>query len=193
MQKLFRFMVVIAVIMMISGCGKQGEKVVARVNKQKITSTELEFYLGELARAGRPVDEASKKTIFEQLVTKTLLMEEAERRGLTKDKTLLRRIEREKERILMDEMVRREINMFTSVTDEDIKQHYDRVYSSQKGKIPPFTEVKDQIRQQLMTQKRKEAFDKIVSDLRSKATISLDEKALSAVIVPSPAPSSLPH
>lgn len=193
MQKLFRFMVVIAVITVIWGCGKQGEKVVATVNGQKITSTELEFYLRELARTGRPVDETSKKTVFEQLVIKTLLMEEAEKRGLTKDKTLLQRIEREKERILMDEMVRREINMFASVTDEDIKQSYDKVYSSQKGKVPPLTEVKDQIRQQLMTQKRREAFDKITTDLRSKAKISLDEKALSAIMVPSPMPRSVPR
>lgn len=192
MQKLCRVIGVIAVLSLAVGCGGKGGKVVANVNGQKITSDELTFSIQELARAGRPVDEAAKKKVLEQLVFKSLLMGEADRLGITKDEIVQQRIDRERERIILDELVRREINMFLSVPDEEVKQAYDKEVGSIKGKKPSFEEAKGQIRQQLIKQKQTVAFNNIITNLRSKATISIDDAALSAIRVASPAPSAPP-
>ena len=192
MQKLCSVVAVIAVISLAIGCGGQGEKVVAKVNGQKITSSELAFTLQELARSGRPVDEGMKKKVFEQLVVKSLLMDEADRIGITKDQVMLQKIQRENERIILDELVKREISMFLFVSDDEIKQVYDKEFSSQKGKSPSFEEAKAQIRQQLIKQKQTEAFNNITNNLRSKAKISIDEAALSSIRIAGPAPSTPP-
>ena len=192
MQNLCRVVAVISVISLAIGCGGQGGKVVAKVNGQKITLSELSFTLQELARSGRPVDEGMKKKVFEQLVVRSLLMDEADRIGITKDQAMLQKIQREKERVILDELVKREISMFLSVTDEEVKQFYDKEISSQKGKVPSFEEAKGQIRQQLIRQKQAEAFNKIVTDLRSKAKITVDEAAFSSIKVASPPPTPSP-
>ena len=192
MQKLCSVVAVIAVISLAIGCGGQGEKVVAKVNGQKITSSELAFTLQELARSGRPVDEGMKKKVFEQLVVKSLLMDEADRIGITKDQVMLQKIQREKERIILDELVKREISMFLFVSDDEIKQVYDKEFSSQKGKSPSFEEAKAQIRQQLIKQKQTEAFNNITNNLRSKAKISIDEAALSSIRIAGPPPVTPP-
>ena len=192
MQKLFWVVAVIAVTALAVGCWRQGDKVVAKVNGQEITSSEITFTLHELARSGRPVDEAAKKKVIDQLVIKSLLMEEADRIGITKDQALLQRIQHEKERVILDELVKREINMFLSVTDEEVKQLYDKEVSSIKGKRPSFEEAKVQIRQQLIKQKQTAAFSNIVTNLRGKAKVTIDQEALSSIQVAGPAPVAPP-
>lgn len=179
--------VVLALLFLASACTGKDDKVVAKVNGKKVTAGEVTFFVQELSRGGRQVDDQVKKRILDQLIVKSLLLEEAERLGITKNERLLRKVERERERIILDELTRREVDMFVMVTEEEIQQLYENYAKQQGKKAEPLESVKKQIHAQLAAKKKREAFDTLVTNLRGKAKIDIDEAVLKMALSQGPA------
>jgi peptidyl-prolyl cis-trans isomerase C len=107
------------------GCGKK--KDVARFNGSTIT---LEDYLWEkdnlpyhTRESIKTVDD--KKEFVHRLITQRLLVEEAMKRGIGNDDTIRYKIESYKRNLLINELLKREFEGRTMVTEEEVKRYYE--------------------------------------------------------------------
>ena len=150
------------------------EKIVilATVNGIPITSEELDRELETLPSQYRDVFHEDKEEFLNQLITKEILLQEAERQGLENEKEVQEKIEKDKERrkeILIQELIQ-SITKGVQVSPEEIGKLYEEL----KKEIPdkPFQEVKDQLKVYLLQQKTKEKLEAWVEELKSKAKIT---------------------
>ena len=65
-----------------------------------------------------------RKKFLEELITRELLLQEARKRGLDRDRALVERVERFKERSVLDNLMREEVDSRITVTLEEMKAYY---------------------------------------------------------------------
>lgn len=110
-----------------SGNSDTSSKVLAVINGKEITSSEFDLRWSQVPEFARKtyagVD--GRKRFLDELVTRELLLQEARKRGIDRDRTLLERIERFKERSILDALMREEVDARSAVTQEEIKAYYD--------------------------------------------------------------------
>jgi len=150
------------------------EKIVilATVNGTPITSEELDRELETLPSQYWDVFHEDKEEFLNQLITKEILLQEAERQGLENEKEVQEKIEKDKEHrkeILIQELIQ-SITKGVQVSPEEIRKLYEEL----KKEIPdkPFQEVKGQLKVYLLQQKTKEELEAWVEGLKSKAKIT---------------------
>lgn len=98
-----------------------------------------------------------REQAIERYIAKKLLTEEAKRRGLKDDEAL----------------IQQEIEKGTPApTEEEIKAFYDQNQARMGGAA--FDQVKPRIKDFLWNQKKREAFGKLMEDLRGKAKVEVD-------------------
>lgn len=107
------------------GCGEK--KDVARFNGSTIT---LEEYLWEKDNLPYHTRESiktidDKKEFVNRLLTQRLLVEEAMKRGIQNDDTVRYKIESYKRTLIINELLRREFEGRTMVTEEEVKKYYE--------------------------------------------------------------------
>jgi len=168
----------------IAGCssGKKSEdRVVAQINKYKMTIEDLKY---EFKNA--PYDEKSLlatengiKRYLSGLIEKQVLLEEAQRQNIDREKDFMRSIESYWEQALLRILLERkskEISALTYVYDNEIEEYYKKSKESL-----PFSKVKDDIRDTIKQKKETEAMEAWVDDLKKKSYIKIDEEALKSL------------
>jgi len=102
-------------------------KALAIINGKEITASEFDLRWSQVPEFARKTYEGAdgRKKFLDELITRELLLQEAKKRGIDRDRTLLERIERFKERTLLDSLMREEVDARVTVTQEDIKAYYD--------------------------------------------------------------------
>jgi peptidyl-prolyl cis-trans isomerase C len=101
-------------------------KALAVINGKEITIGEFDLrwsQLPEFARKSYARPDGRKK-FLEELITRELLLQEAKKRGLDRDRTLVERVERFKERSILDNLMKEEVDARVTVTQEEIKAFY---------------------------------------------------------------------
>ena len=154
--------------------------ILATVNGRPITSEELDRELETLPSEYQEVFEEDKEEFLNQLITKEILLQEAERQELENEKEIQEKIEEDKEHreeILIQELIQ-SITRGVQVSPEEIRKLYDELKSEIPGKT--FQEVKGQLKIYILRQKRKEKLEFWVEELGSKAKISRNEEWLRA-------------
>jgi peptidyl-prolyl cis-trans isomerase C len=117
-------------LVLAAGCGKQASqdgKVLAVVNGQAITESDLEHYL-PLRRANRepPADPAQERRMaLEELIDRALLAQYAESAGLDKDPEVRFTLEHVRTSILAQAAIRKALREHP-VSDEEIKQRFEQ-------------------------------------------------------------------
>src|SRR3990167_7650506 len=112
-----------------SACSDKPEdstKALAIINGKEITSSEVDprwSQLPEFARKTYAGPDGRKK-FLEELITRELLLQEARKRGLDRDRALIERVERFKERSVLDHLMREEVDSRITVTLEEMKAYY---------------------------------------------------------------------
>lgn len=151
----------------------QKEKPVVRINDIRVDREEfLNAY-----RASPFVTQGNSgfKDFLDQFITKKLILDEAERRGLDKDAELLAGIQQYWEQELLKltlSRVRMEISA-VPVTDAEVWKYYE-----QKGAEffagRPLDEVKMTIREFLVRERQKETMQKWLDEMKKNASIEID-------------------
>lgn len=111
-----------------SGCGeRQEEPVVALVNGRAITQAEFDLRWSELSHAtkSRYEKEGGKRRFLDELITKELLLQEARRRGLDQNETILDKTQRYKEQLILDELLRDKLQSKVELTQEELTAYYE--------------------------------------------------------------------
>lgn len=174
--------VIVFAISFLAGCSSGGEdldsKTLARVNKGRIMVEDLRY---ELKNA--PYDEThllkaknGRKDYLNRLVEKEVLLQEAQRQGLHREKDFMKSIEGYWEQALLKILLERksdEISDLTHVSDNEIEEYYS---NSENRTLFPKTRagVKNTIRRK----KETEAMNAWIEELKKQSYIKINEDIL---------------
>jgi len=106
---------------------------VAIVNGKAVPSSRVEVLTQQVARSGRPVTPEMQGQIKDEVISREVFMQEAQKRGLDATDDFKNQIELAKQTILIRELFA-EFQKTDPVTDADIKAEYDKFAASNSGK-----------------------------------------------------------
>lgn len=112
-----------------SACSDKPEgstKALAIINGKEITASEFDLRWSQVPEFARKTYAGpdGRKKFLEELITRELLLQEARKRGLDRDRALVERVERFKERSVLDNLMREEVDSRITVTLEEMKAYY---------------------------------------------------------------------
>jgi len=101
-------------------------KALAIINGKEITANEFDLRWSQVPEFARKTYAGpdGRKKFLEELITRELLLQEARKRGLDRDRALVERVERFKERSVLDNLMREEVDSRIAVTLEEMKAYY---------------------------------------------------------------------
>ena len=152
---------------------------IAVVNGKKIS---LKFLKQELEKLPLELQEDFLEDypgFLEELINQELFLQEALRQKLdtiSKIKSRIAKYKGMRNNILIDELLNREIRSKIQVSEDDMLKYFKDQREQMKGLT--YQQIKPQIFQTLTNQRQGAAIKKYVSDLRSKAKITYNEKWL---------------
>ena len=131
-----RSVVAVAVVAAMSaGCGKgkSGEtnsaptgEVLAKVNGKVITTEDFkkeEVKLPEYVKASLE-DKEGKKKFLDNLITRELILQKAEKSGLEKDESVVSKLEEIKKTLLIEALLKKEIEGKAAFTEKEAEEYY---------------------------------------------------------------------
>jgi peptidyl-prolyl cis-trans isomerase C len=120
----------VMLLITLGACGEKPDgsvQALAIINGRPISLSEFELrwsQLPEYARKKYPGAEGRKK-FLDELIDREVLLQEAKKRGIDRDRTLLERLERFKERSILDVLMREEVDSRVTVSPEEIRAYYE--------------------------------------------------------------------
>jgi len=178
--------VILAAFIMIlgSGCCPKNtcsgpEKEAVKINNYSITSAEFEKYYKELnTGSDSPVLRAA---FLDNLINRKLLLQEAQRQGLDKDKAFLESIQNFWEQSLLKIVVDKkmlELQASITVTDKEIEDYYQALIKENPVSTGTIESMRNFIKARLFREKQSKLLDSWIADMKAKADILFDKKAL---------------
>jgi DNA-binding transcriptional ArsR family regulator len=144
-----------------------------------MTKSEFEDYLKSM-NLGKDDTPEKRLKLVDMLIDKKLILQEAEKEGLHKQREFLRTLEMFYEQLLFKAILDRKIKEIATkikVTDDEVRQRYRQL--KEKGVIEKeLDEVYDEIKWQIFKEKQSKALDKWVKELREKADIEIKENEI---------------
>ena len=162
-------MIIMGLAFMLSGCGKDASRiVVAEVNGQRITVQDVQDELARAPADMRTLYEQNPEDVLDQLISVTLLLQEAARKGAMAPVTL-----QDVGKPQVKEGIRRFLAQEVKdvkVTDREVAAFYRRNQDKMSGKS--LAQVREAIRQMLLVAKREQEATAFVERLRATAAIT---------------------
>ncbi len=187
MKKSFYAIVIICVIFsFLAGCSCGGgggdDRVVAQVNKYKMTVEDLKYESENRAfdEQGYLKTEKDREEYLDRLLEKEILLQEAQRQGLDREKDFMRSIENYWEQALLKLLLERkskEISGSIHVYDNEIKEYY-----RASGEKRPFSRTRRDIKRAIRQEKETEAMNAWIDELRDKSHIKIDTELLNEAL-----------
>ena len=111
-----------------SGCSQPPEdtRIVATVNGKPISQSEFDYRWTELSDAARGRDDrqGGKKKFLDDLISREVLLQEARRQGLDQSLALRERMERVKEQLILDELMKDAASQPVQISDAELDAYY---------------------------------------------------------------------
>ena len=120
----------VILLLILGACGQKPDdsgQALAVINGKPITISEFDVrwsQLPEYARKKYPGPEGRKR-FLDELIDREVLLQEARKRGIDRDRIVLERLERFKERSILDVLMREEVDSHVTVSSEETKAYYD--------------------------------------------------------------------
>lgn len=102
-------------------------KALAVINGKEITASEFDLRWSQVPEFARKTYAGTdgRRKFLDELITRELLLQEARKRGIDRDRTFQERLERIKERNMLDGLIREEVDARVTVAPDEIKAYYD--------------------------------------------------------------------
>ncbi|MBU1853073.1 MAG: SurA N-terminal domain-containing protein [Candidatus Omnitrophica bacterium] len=166
-----------------SSAGTEGDnRIVTQVNKYKMTVEDLKYELRNI-----PYDdvrllntEEGRREYMDRLLEKEILLQEAQRQGLDREKDFMRSIENYWEQALLRLLLEKKSSQISGairVYDREVEEYY-----RASGEQLPFSRVEADIRRGIRQKKETEAMDNWVKELREKSYIKINDRILKEVL-----------
>src|SRR2546428_2209745 len=116
-------------IAVISACSDKPDassKALAIINGKEITTSEFDLRWSQIPDYARKTfaGPTGRRKFLEELINHELLLQEAKNRGFDRDRAFLERVERFKERSLLERLRIEEVDVLVKVTMEEMKAYY---------------------------------------------------------------------
>lgn len=180
---------------LLAGCGKCGapaeEKVIARINRYTMTVDDFKDE-ARLVAPNRYVggDPAKvKEILLDEMITRKLLLEEAQRENFDKDKKFMKEIERYWEQALLKLLIKKkteEVAEQVTVSDDEIRREYDRISAEEGAQVAPYGAMKLEITADLRNRKIQDALDAWIADVRQRSRIVVYKERLKEISLEAP-------
>jgi hypothetical protein len=168
-------------VIFLSGCGpvRENKQIVARINEYGITLDEFnnEFKNSSFAQNDTP---DSKRDFLNNLINRKLILQDAQNKGLDKDKSFLKMIEKFWEQSLLKLAVERKTKDMAnsvSVSDKEIEDAYNNMVKNGATQ-KPYDQMYQEIKWQITRDKGTQQLNDWVSQLHNKAQIQIDNDLL---------------
>ena len=172
-------------IFLVLGCSSDNSynkndktQIIAKINDFQLTKDEFQKKLIkelEYSNTYKTTSEAKNK-FLQTIIKKELLIQEAKKMGVDKQKEFMSAIERYWEATLIKHLMEaksREILQTTSVSENEIKQKYQEI-KSKSTDFPAFNEIEKDIAKELLALKKTQALNRWTKSLYDKANITID-------------------
>lgn len=106
---------------------------VAVVNGKPVPSSRVDMLASQIAKSGRPVNDEMRAQIKEEVITREVFMQEAQKRGLASTADYKAQMELARQTILIRELFA-DFQKSNPVTDADLKAEYDKFTAANAGK-----------------------------------------------------------
>lgn len=162
----------------LTGCGPPAEEsqVLVIVNGKPVTHSEFEYRWSQLSESAqaRYRREGGKRKFLDDLIMRELLLQEARKRGLDQSPDVLERLERFKEQLALDELMKEVAKTQVELSNEELEAYYASHLADPKETHG--TQVsRERLRQELYAEKRRKQFEDFLTKLRAKAVIRMAE------------------
>lgn len=110
-------------------CSKTDDsKVLATIDNEKLTIKEFNRDLDKIPINMKMLvaTQSGKKSYLDKLIVKKLLLREAKKENIEKDKEFQDRLNDMKEQFLIESLLKKKINVDSQVSEEDMKKYYDK-------------------------------------------------------------------
>jgi len=176
-----KYLVILVALLFIFGCtGKsKDKKVLAKVNNYEITAEEFEEEF-KASTYGSVDTLASRKEFLNTLINRQLILQDAQKKGLDKDKNFLKMIEKFWEQSLLKFVLERKNNEVagsTLVNDREIQETYDNMLKNGKTDRP-YDQMYQQIKWEITKSKETQAMNDWLMQLGHKADIKINSALL---------------
>lgn len=184
------FILPLFMILAISGCGKkqpaEEKKLVAMINNYEITVEDFQDDANLMLSKKYPAGDAekAKDDLLEEMITKKMLLQEAQAKNFDKDKAFMKEIERYWEQALLKLLIREKTREFLqqmSVKDDEISKEYERMKVEEGKSVEPYEKALPMIRSEIKRRKVAEAFSQWVSGIRDRAKIKIYKENLKSI------------
>ena len=165
-----------------SGTGDGDKRLVAQVNNYKMTAEDLRYELNNT-----PHDEmnllktpAGQKEYMDRLLEKEVLLQEAQRLGLDRERDFMKSIESYWEQALLRLLLQRkskEIAGSIHVYSNEIEKYY-----KDSGENMPLSRVKSDIERAIRQEKETKAMDAWIEGLKKHSHIKINEDLVTEII-----------
>ena len=178
-------MLISGLFLYFSGCANDQDenmKVLAKINDYELTLKDFETQLASNLEFEKDfkLTQKAKKQFLDNLIEKELLIQEAIKLKLDRNKKFVTAIQRYWEATLIKNLIElkgKEITKSTYVSQEEIETRYGEMKRSQ-GKLPPIEKMQKKIVKKIKKKKRSRELAQWVQDLKRNAKIEIDQKLL---------------
>ena len=176
-----RLPVLIISLSFIAGCSfgnsNAENKIVAQINKYKMTTEDLKYEFKNVSydEIERIKTENGIRQYLESFIEKEVLLQEAQRQGVDKEKAFMKSIEKYWEQALLKTLLERksrEISGIIHVYDSEIED-----YCRDFGEGASLSKVKNEIRNIIKKKKEEDAMNAWINELKNKSYIKINENA----------------
>ena len=176
-----RYLLLLIFSLVIFGCAKapQEKDIVARINDYEITKEEFEQDFKD-SIYGTDDTLASRKEYLGNLINQKLILQDAQRKDLDKDKNFLKMIEKFWEQSLLKLSIDRKSKQIpgsVSVSDGDVENVYKNM-DKEGTADKPYNQMYRQIKWEITKIKESKAMNEWLNDLHKNACIEVNESLL---------------
>jgi len=185
MKKNILFSLLLFLLMSLFCCSQEIDekgKVLARINEHNLMLDEFQSKLSselEIDDDLKLTKEAKKK-FLDELITKEVLIQEAQKLKLDRKKEFVKTIERYWEATLIRNLLENkgsQINKIILVSEQEIKSHYNEMKKT-NDKLPGLLVFREKIIKDLKEMKKTRMLEAWINETKEKAKIQINENLL---------------
>ncbi|OPY68587.1 MAG: putative peptidyl-prolyl cis-trans isomerase Cbf2 precursor [Syntrophorhabdaceae bacterium PtaU1.Bin034] len=123
-----KYLVLLLLFLPLFACSKKEEgKVVATIDGEKVTMQEFNSELDKIPMNMKMLvaTPSGKKNFLDRLVVKKLLLKEAKKENLEKDKEFQDRLSDIKEQLIIETLLKKKVSTESKFSDQDLQKYYD--------------------------------------------------------------------